>query len=421
MKFLLISIFSVAFCSSSIAQTYIDFYNRGMEAYEQQNYKQFLKSFTKADSLRPNHRILLYNLAAAYALTNQPEKAYEVLSKRIKFYAVNDFNEDKDFSKLAESEYIQQLEENIENANSPNRRSIKAFEVDIIGFHAEGIEYEKETNRFYITDIRNGWIYSVDMNGNNLRQELDLKNFGYWSAMGIKLDPVTPNKLWVTTSALPNFTDYVDSLEGRSAILSFDLTTGKLLEVYKLEDEHVFGDLVIGKDGLLYISDSRQPNIYILNTKTGDLTKFISDENWWNLQGLALSSTGESLYVSDYVTGIHKVNLSTKKIEPISEMNEMLRGADGIYISGNKLYMLQNGSIPKRIASISLNESEVGISSSINYPDNALVELDEPTLGVVVGSHLYYIANSPWMHYDDANQPLLEKWKPTIINRLTLE
>lgn len=421
MKIVLVLILSIGLNASLKAQTYIDYYRQGVAAYEQKDYGEFLKNFKSADSLRPNHRVLLYNLAAGYALTNQIEKAFDVLSYRIGFYAVNDFEEDEDFSLLVETDYLNELKKEIQEANISIKTSETAFEIFIEDFHAEGIAFNNKNDRFYITDIRNGWIYSMDNSGNNLKHEIGLKDFGYWSAMGIKFDPVIANRLWVTTSALPNFTGYSDSLKGRSALLAIDLELGELHDVYELEGEHVFGDLIFRKDGSLFVSDSGQPKIYVLDNEVAKLKEFISDSAWWNLQGLALSEDDEFLYVSDYITGIQEVNLRTKEIKPASERNEMLRGSDGIYISSNKLIMLQNGVTPKRVASISLNKSGAGITSSVSYPDNALLELDEPTLGAVVGSYLYYIANSPWAYYDDNNLPIKENWKPIIVNRLLLE
>ncbi len=407
--------------SVALSQTYVDYYRQGLSAYEQQDFEGFLQSFQKADSIRPNHRVLLYNLAAGYALTNQPERAYETLNYRLAFYAVNDFVDDQDFQSLVNDGYTAKLESKLEEANIPLRTSTEAFEISIDGFHAEGIAFNENTSRFYLTDIRNGWIYSVNMNGKEPKKELDLKDFGYWSAMGIKFDPVNPELFWVTTAAMPNFVGYVDSLEGKSAVLTIDMSSRELVNAYGLEGTHVFGDLIFGKDGSILVSDSGQPLIYKVNREREVLEEFVSDPRWLNLQGIALSEKEDFLYVSDYITGIYKVDLKTKKAEELSKKNEWLRGSDGIYLKGNNLVMLQNGAFPKRVASIQINEIGDGITSSTNYPDNALPELDEPTLGVVVGSSLYYIANSPWAHYDENGQPIRSDWRPLLVNKLTLE
>lgn len=421
MKTLLVFICSLILSSTAFAQTFVDYYRQGVAAYEQKNYDEFLISFQKADSLRPNHRTLLYNLAVGYSLTNQPEQAIEVLNYRASFYAVNDFGEDEDFALLHGNEAYEALNFRIEDLSNEKSSSTLAFELSIDGMHTEGIAFNQHNNRFYITDIRNGWIYSVTMNGEDPTLEIDLKELGYWSAMGITLDPNNANTLWVTTAAVPNFINYSDSLSGKSAVLEIDLNKGELHQAYEIEGEHVFGDLIFSNDGNLLISDSGQPTIVKLDQNSGTLGEFISDDDWWNLQGISYSKDGNHLYVSDYITGIYKVELSTKKVEPLTKKNEFLRGSDGIYILDDHLIMLQNGTVPKRLSSIMLNDSGYGITSSINALDQALVHLDEPTLGVVVGSTLYYVANSPWAHYNEDAEPIIENWGSIRIHRLSLE
>ena len=417
MKYLLLCAFSIVVYSSAFSQAYIQHYRDGVQAYEDKDYEIFLHHFEKADSLRPNHRVILYNLAVAQTLNNQSEKAFETLKYRTGFYAVDDFSDDENFSDLTKSGYIGKLQKIIEESNKPERKSLKAFEVSIEGFHAEGIAYNEQESRFYLTDIRNGWVYSVDVDGMNPEKVLDLKDLGYWSAMGIKFDPHNNDHLWITTSAMKNFVEFNDTLSGKSAVLKIDLLNKKVIKAYEIEGNHVFGDLIFSRDGSLIISDSGEPKLYILFQEEDKLKEFISHQEWWNLQGIALSENEEFLFVSDYVTGIYKVDLETKEVTPLTENNELLRGSDGIYSYNNKLVMLQNGTAPKRVASIILDKK----GEEITFSDNSLEELDEPTLGVVVGSDLYYIANSPWAYYDQEGNPVLEEWKPILINRLSLK
>lgn len=403
------------------SQDYIQHYRDGIEAYEGKDFHKYLYHFQQSDSLRPNHRVLLYHLARAYALTNQLKSTFDVLSYRTGFYAVDDFSEDKDFSLLTESGQMDELQEKINNSNQSQKNSKTVFEVDIEGFHAEGITYNRSNNRFYLTDIRNGWIYSVGRDGSKPQKELDLKDFGYWSAMGIEFDPMNNDQLWVTTSAMQNFEGYSDSLLGRSAVLNINLSTGKVISAYKVEGNHVFGDLIFRKDGSIIISDSGDSSLFIIDSDRKEMNKLISDSLWWNLQGITFSEDEQFLYVSDYITGIYIVDLTTKKVTPLTIRNELLRGSDGIYLLGNKLMMLQNGTSPKRVASIELSGDGKGVAESIAFPDNALDELDEPTLGVLVGSELYYIANSPWAYYTEEGEPIIESWKPIRINKLSIK
>ena len=421
MKYFLTIILFWGLQTNAFSQDFVQHYRDGIADYENQDFDGYLHHFQKSDSLRPNHRVLLYHLAKAYALNKQPEKAFEVLKYRAGFYALDDFSEEKDFSILGDSGLLDKLINLINKTNEAKKSSETVFEVDIPGFHAEGIAFHHQKKRFFLTDIRNGLIYSVGFEGDNPRKELDLKEFGYWSALGIKFDPQNENQLWVTTAAMENFERYDDSLSGRSAVLNFDINNGKLLMKFEIEGNHVFGDLIFAEDGSIIISDSGEPTLYKISNEREEIMEFISSPEWWNLQGIALSESKKMVFVSDYITGIYRIDLETKEVKAVSERNELLRGADGIYLKGDKLIMLQNGTSPKRVASLTLTYSGMGITSSINFPDNALEELDEPTLGVLVGSELYYIANSPWAHYSQEGEPILENWKPIRINKLSIK
>lgn len=401
--------------------TFRDFYRIGMEAYEEHDYAEFLEATRKADSLRPNHPVLLYNLAAGYALSGQKEQALNTLKYRQNFYAAKDFLEDQDFKSLHGTSGWEDLEQLINQSNAPKQSSSLAFEFDFPGFHPEGIAYETATGRFYISDIRNGLIYSFDGKGNDRKPVIDLKEHGYWSAMGLAFDPADPQKLWITTSAMPNFTGYKEELEGRSAVLCFNPETGELLQSWSVEGRHLFGDLTLAENGTVYFTDSLQPVVYAIKPGEDSVHSFVKNENWWNLQGLALAEDETTLYVSDYITGMFRIDITSKEVSTLIDSNELLRGADGVYLINEHLILLQNGTQPKRVASIKLDSKGYGVSESLSFPDQALPDLNEPTLGTIVDGELYYIANSPWPYYDNNNNPDLENWPSPKIFKLIID
>ncbi len=209
MKIILFSfVLSIFIQLPIVAQTTVsEEYQLANEAYEAKNYPAFLSHLQKANELRPNHRTILYNLAVAYTLNNQYEKAINTLAYRASFYAVNDFSEDADFNSLKELEGYSQFLSQIEEQNTPALNSALHFEFVELGFHPEGIAIQPETKNFFISDVRCGRIYSFDETGSNMRKFIDLKELGFWGAMGMAFDKTDPNILWVTTSALPQFCD----------------------------------------------------------------------------------------------------------------------------------------------------------------------------------------------------------------------
>ncbi len=398
------------------AQNYLEYYRESIKAYEAENWPVFLEMTLKADSLRPNHRSFLYNLAVAYVLNEKPEKAVETLIYRSDFYADGEILADSEFEGLHGLKSWNKLESKILGYNELIDYSELVFTIKKDDFHPEGIAYSEAENRFYLTDIRNGLIFSFAKDGSDEKIEIDLKEHGYWSAVGIA---IKGEKLWITTAAFENFSGYRQNLDGRSAVLCFNMESHKLEKVYEVEGEHIFGDLTISGDGTLYVTDSKYPLVYRISEQDSSLQALISSSRWYNLQGLAVSGDSRYLYVSDYITGIYRVNVSNGNMEPLISENHLLRGSDGIYQKNGNLILLQNGTLPVRILSIQLDEEGLGIPETLAYEVQSTLGLTEPTLGVWVGSDLYYIGNSPWQYYEEG-KPRTDNWPEIRIYKLSI-
>ncbi len=401
---IIISVFLFLSSSLSAQSTAGEYYQSANKAFEEKDYPTFLAHLEKANELRPNHRTILYNLAVAQTLNQQIEKAIETLEYRASFYAVNDFDDDEKFNPLKELTTYQRILSHIEEKNQPVLNSSLHFEFEKNGFHPEGVAIHPKSGNFLVSDVRCGLISSFTSDGLKYKPILDLKKLGFWGAMGMAFDKQDSNILWVTTSALPNYCEYADSLEGKSAVLQIDLKNKKLIRSYSMmEGNHVFGDLVISENGTVYISDSSEPFIFRIAPKKDFLEVFLAPDNLFNLQGLALGDENK-LYIADYITGVYSIDLSSRQITPVISETQLTRGTDGLYYSNNQLFLMQNGTRPFQVAKVDLS------NSAISIVDRAVPELNEPTLGTIYNGHLYFIANSPWAFYDEDGKPQLEKW-----------
>jgi hypothetical protein len=389
-------------------ETVQEWYKASIEAYEQQDWESYLKASRRADALRPNHPTLTYNLASAYALSGLKTKAAEVLNQRMSFYADTSFMSDPDFVELRNSFQFNRVEREIPRYLQPVSQGKTAFVIQHINVHAEGILWTDYLQRFLISDIYQGIILEVAENGQSMRPLVTLSDFGYWSAMGMAQDPNHENRIWVTTAAVSQFAGFESSIAGKSAVLCINLEDQTLVHELTAPGDHLFGDLTLGPDGTVYVSDSNNPKIYRWSPDSDhtQLQPLPSSDDWWNLQGLAISVDGNRLWVADYITGIHEINLLTESIRPFHYDNSSLRGTDGLYRIGNQLALIQNGTLPKRITRIHINNpEELPVFLEANLPN-----LEEPTLGTVRHGKLYYIANSAWGLYDEQGRPEFAKW-----------
>ncbi len=407
--------------SNTLAQTYIDYYNQGVTHYKNQNYSEFLASFQKADSLRPNHPVIMYNLAIAYSKVNNFEQVANTLEKRFIFNASSEFLEDEDFAEFRKTEYFKKVNEKYLSNTEPKSSSKTVFSIEEVGFHPEGMAYDEQGKRFLFTDVHNGRIVSYDHNGKDRKLVSDIAAQGFWGAFGIKVDPQNSEIIWVTTASLSEFKGHKEAFEGESALLKIDLNSGNVLEAYKAETEtnHIFGELAISQDGTIYVSDSASPHIYKLDHVEQQLSLFFESDILWNLQGLDLSEDGKYLYFSDYILGVYKMELDSKSISPIlSKNNSITRGTDGLHLSGDNLVLLQNGTNPRRVAKINLKNSGKRDLQEIEIIDQNRNSISEPTMGVFMGGEFYFIGNSPWGFYTKEYKPDSETWPVINIFKL---
>lgn len=95
-------------------------------------------------------------------------------------------------------------------------------------------------------------------------------------------------------------------------------------------------------------------------------------------------------------------------------------GIDGLYFYRGGLVAVQNGVNPQRVVRLFLSKdlSRVERFETIAANDPAF---DEPTLGVLVQNHFYFIANSQWGALDEQGGIApAEKLKEPVILKLRL-
>ena len=226
MKKLLLITYLAFLVSACIAQSLQEVFNAGNKAYEANNYPDFLYQMQKADSMRPNHPVILRNLGAAYALNLKKYDAVQVL-ERAAFMNANIDLESADFINLQDLEPFEKLKNTIVSLKDEVRNSTKAFTLDDKNLHPEGIEYYAKQNVFYVGSIRKKKIIKVDENGN-------CKDFAiskdYLAVMGLAIDN-EKDLLWACTTAAPEMEGYMDTQEGNAEILCFNLKNDIFLTV----------------------------------------------------------------------------------------------------------------------------------------------------------------------------------------------
>ena len=187
---------------------------------------------------------------------------------------------------------------------------------------------------------------------------------------------------------------------GRSAVLCYDLRSGKLLQ--RIDGPHggALGDMALMANGDVIVSDGEGGGVYRLLAK-GTVLERLDDGDFISPQTPAMHPDGKHIFVPDYARGIGVLEVATKQVRWLSMQQRFaLNGIDGLYFDHGKLIAVQNGTSPERVVVFTLDATLTRIESE-KIIERSSGTLGDPTHGVVIGNEFYYIANSGWDSIDD--------------------
>ena len=380
----------------SNAQSQRDLYNNSIKAYEAKNYSEFLQLTKQLDSIRPMHPTFTYNLAIAYALQQQTDKAVLQLKKAILMNAKTAFEDDADFQSIKETEAFKSLSAFKQKQLDVVATSQKVITLSEKALHPESVLYLSKTKTWLASSIQKRKIVSFDEKTGKCSDWLTAENI--LAVFALKPD-AKEEFLWVATSAIPEMENYSETLKGKAEILKVNIKTKKIIKRYSLEGNHVFGDIYVTKNNKVFISDSDKPIIYTI--ENDELAVWLFLENTaFNLQGITMNKEENTLFVADYLKGIAVIKTANKEVNWLNFPKDVTpKGIDGLVYAKNSLFAVQNGVSPIRITQLKLNSSHTEITA-FKVLDNNRPEFDEPALLTLVKDKLYFFANSPWKAYD---------------------
>jgi hypothetical protein len=217
--------------------------------------------------------------------------------------------------------------------------------------------------------------------------------------MALKVD-ARRHILWATEVALDGFAAVSKEDWGRSAILQYDLRSGKLLHRIDGPSKSALGDMALAANGDPIVSDGEHGGVYRVNRKTHGVAR-IDAGDFVSPQTPAVLADGKHILVPDYVRGVALLDLNTRRVDWLAtDGKHALSGIDGLYAVGSMLIATQNGTSPERVVQFTLTGPKTGVLSESSI-ERATATLGDPTHGVVIGDYFYYIANSGWDSLDE--------------------
>jgi sugar lactone lactonase YvrE len=397
-------------------------YQQAVRAYRAHDVPAFLRYASEAHRLRPDHGASTYAFASACAMAGDTGAALGALRGFAALGYTADVAADSDLVPLRGLPAFDSIRAALGRNATPLVRGTPAFTLPEKDLLTEGIAYDPRTRSFFVGSVHRRKILRVDRHGHVtelVHPGADLP----WAPLGMRVD-AERRALWVAAAAVPQSAGFEPADSLRSGLFRFDLRTGALTGRFPVADDgapHALGDLTMTRAGDVYASDSRDPAIYRVRAGADSLERFVASPLLLSAQGLALDAGERALYVADYARGILRVDLDSREVRLLETAPDVMAlGIDGLYADGRNLVGIQNGVAPARVVRLRLGARGDAIEA-LEVLERARPDYAEPTLGVMVGGELFYVANSQWERFGaDGVIDAPDRLEPPLILRLRL-
>ncbi len=359
----------------------------------------YLHAALNAQSLLNGSPDAIESVALAYTEAGDTSQALGSLTRFANMGQVDESlidGSNKAFASLTDSPRYKEILQQFERNKTPVSNAELAFALTDAGLVAEDIDYDEQSKTFLITSVLEKKILRVTATGASTDFAASPS---HWPMLAIKIDRAR-KLVWATEVALDGFSAVPKSDWGRSAVLCFDLATGKLLRRIEGPQHSALGDMVLAQNGDPILSDGSQGGIYRLEQTNLTL---INGSDFISPQTPAMLPDSNHILVPDYLRGIGLLDLRSGKVEWLSQRpmeTTAINGVDGLYLSRGSLFLTQNGTSPERVLRLTLDPSLKQVAGS-KIIEQSTPTLGDPTHGVLVGASFYYIANSGWSELDD--------------------
>lgn len=411
------TVLSLLFLAVSIpltGQSLDQLFQEAKNDLEQQDPEAAFLKLETIDSIRPHHPAVIDQLLKISADRRDIPNTLKYLGRTVLMQGNLSFLQEPAYDFLKNTGEFVALQNFAEEMAKPTGRADTAFLLTDQALHPESVTYDPGTGNYFISSIRKRKIVSISPTG--LISDFT-RSPVLWAVSGLAISS-KEKVLWATSCAIPEMENFSVNEEGSCRLIKIDIKTGQILESLVMggTEKHHWGDLIVDSRGQVYISDSALPVIYMLKKGSKKIDVFKTSEDWMNLQGLCLSADQKYLYVADYIKGVYRIEMANpdNMVRLATPDNFLAKGVDGLYYYKNSLIAIQNGVQPLRVAKLHLNSAGDAITA-VDYLEKGTPHLGEPTLGTIVNDSFYFIANSPWGHYEEGKLNTQSVPKPLVL------
>ena len=373
-----------------------------------------------ADAVVPNHPGLIGLRARVAAASGQSQEALALWRRYAELgLAANPSRDPLNADMLALpawSEVAERLE--------ANRRSVGTLiPVAILEqpLAIENVVHDATRNRLLVSTIAGRTILQIDPQGAVspwLSSEAPVAG-----VLGLAMDSER-GLLWAASAGLAAATpDAADPMRDSTELLKIDLVSGRVLDRYSPPDapQRSLGDVAVGPDGAVYVSDSLAGDVWRLRPSGDSLERLVPAGVVGSPQGMALSADGTALILADYGSGLHRIELSTGQVTMMpAPTDASLIGLDAVLRRGDRLVVVQNGAAPRRILELTLSADQSAVTKARVLAAN-LDAMTDPAGGSLDEGTLLFVSVSQLGAYGDDGGLPNGPPPPARISRLMLD
>jgi hypothetical protein len=254
----------------------------------------------------------------------------------------------------------------------------------------EGIAWDGRRRRLFASSVVGRELHYAE--GGTWRT---VPGFNPGSLFGLAIDE-RRRLLWIASGALEQTPSPETAFRG---LIALNLDDFREVRRIPVPGQGSPGDIVRGADGTLYAADPIGGTIWRLPPGGSAMTVAVPPGILRSPQGMVPTTDGQRLYVSDYAYGLAVVDLRDGRVTRLeSDVLTMLDGIDGLIGWRGGLLAIQNGTNPRRILHLSLSRDGNSIAR-VRVIESGHPEWGEPTLGVIRGGNLLYVADAQWERY----------------------
>jgi hypothetical protein len=378
-------------------------------ALEEGNGLRYLQAMILLRRQRPYEPEYLYGMVVAYAMLGRSSGAYNYMLEMQQQGLSYDLNASEQTQSIRGSEVYDYLNDLMIKAGEPVGEGEVAFTLAENISMPEAIAWDEGRQSFLVGTLRDGAVIAVDIDGK--AKELIRANDenGLWGIRDLLVDN-DHGRLWVSSAAVPEFSGFDPSDEGKGAVFEFKLETLELINRYPVPEDgnpHEPGSMALAPGGGIYLADRATPVIFSKTADGDGLAPFLGNTEMVGLRDMVLSSDAGKLYVADIAKGILVVDLENRSSAMLAGPKTLnLGGLSGLVFWQGYLVIVQKDISPERLLRLELDSTGSKVET-VRPLAIALQPFDHPGSGTIMGDYIYYFANPRPQSPDKESAPVI--------------